>query len=215
MLAESNVDSIVFDHFFAADCGVLVEIGAARPDYLSIGALFRTKGWRVVSVEPNPAFAALHRSLDHEILELACSDTDADDVDFVIVEASRETEYQGGKVSAESFSSLGIRGNFESLFAKMQARFTTRTIRVKTRRLDTIIASTGLAQLDVLVVDVEGWELECLRGFSFGSLAPKVAVIENLFHDHSLTDFMTQRGYQLWRHIEPNDIYERVNADRA
>jgi len=111
-------------------------------------------------------------------------------------------------VTDESFSSLGIRGEYETLLAKSHSRFSMRTIKVKTRRLDTIIANFALTKLDVLAVDVEGWELECLRGFSFGALAPKVAIIENLHrHDAGLTEFMKQHGYELWRNIEPNDIY--------
>jgi FkbM family methyltransferase len=215
MAAESNVDAVIFERFFPRErSGVLLEIGAARPDFLSIGAYFRAAGWRVISVEPNPAFASMHRSLNHEILEFACSDTDADDVDFVIAEAEDEIEYQGLKISAESFSSLGIRGDFERLLFKMQDRFSQRKIKVKTRRLDTILASVGdLKKLDVLAVDVEGWEFECLRGFSFGILAPKVAIIENLFLEASLVEFMKGRGYKLWRRIEPNDIYVRANTD--
>ncbi len=215
MAAESNVDAIVFDQFFPGEHnGILVEIGAARPDFLSIGASFRAKGWRTISVEPNPAFAAIHRSLNHEILELACSDTDADDVDFVIAETNGAAEYHGGKISAESFSSLGIRGDFEKLFSSVKDQFSTQTIKVKTRRLDTILASVGdLKRLDILAVDVEGWELECLKGFSFGSLAPKVAIIENLFHEAGLIEFMKAHGYELWQRLEPNDIYLNANAN--
>jgi FkbM family methyltransferase len=215
MAAESNVDAIVFDQFFPGEHnGILVEIGAARPDFLSIGASFRAKGWRTISVEPNPAFAAIHRSLNHEILEFACSDTDADEVDFVIAETNGAAEYQGGRISAESFSSLGIRGDFEKLFSSVKDQFSTQTIKVKTRRLDTILASVGdLKRLDILAVDVEGWELECLKGFSFGSLAPKVAIIENLFHETGLIEFMKAHGYELWQRLEPNDIYLNANAN--
>ncbi len=210
-----GMDTIVFEQFFPGQhSGVLLEIGAARPDFLSIGASFRAQGWRVISVEPNPAFAAIHRSLNHEILEFACSDTDADDVDFVIAEADGDVEYEGKKISAESFSSLGIRGDFEKLLSTMKDRFSTRTIKVRTRRLDTILANVGdLKRLDVLAVDVEGWELECLKGFSFGSLAPKVAIIENLFLDVGMVEFMKAHGYELWRRLEPNDVYCRVDAD--
>lgn len=215
MAAESNVDALVLDQFFPGEHrGVLLEIGAAQPEFLSIGALFRARGWRVISVEPNPAFANIHRSLNHEILEIACSDVDADNVDFVIAEADGKLEYLGQIISAESFSSLGIRGDFEKLLSTMKDRFSTRTIKVKTRRLDTILASLqDLKGLDVLAVDVEGWELECLKGFSFGPLAPKVAIIENFFLDAGIVEFMKGCGYELWRRLEPNDIYLRAKID--
>jgi FkbM family methyltransferase len=208
MPAEKDVDSAVYNEFFPNQhSGVLLEIGAARPDYLSIGDWFRNKGWRVISIEPNPIFASKHRELGHEIYEYACADVDEDGVDFVIAE-SKSLEHFGGDVTAESFSSLGIRGEYKDLLSKMQDKFTLRTIKVNVRKLDTILGDLkNITKIDVIAVDVEGWELDCLRGFSFGALAPKVAIIENLFHDPSYVEFMKSCGYELWRVYAPNDVY--------
>jgi FkbM family methyltransferase len=210
LTAEGNIDSIVWNEFFPNQrSGVMIEIGAARPDFLSIGAGFRSKGWRVISIEPNPDFAHKHRELGHEIYEYACSDVDADGVDFVVAEGgSNLPDYHGGTVTAESFSSLGVRGKYKEMLTNMSNQFALRTIKVGVRRLDTILAGLqGIEKIDVLAADVEGWELECLAGFSFGPLAPKVAIIENLFQDTGYRDFMRQRGYKLWRFSEPNDVY--------
>jgi FkbM family methyltransferase len=208
MSAEGDVDSLVRTEFFPRKTdGVLVEVGAAKPDFLSIGASFREAGWRVISVEPNPKFADMHRALGHEIYEYACAEEDRDHVDFIVAEG-QDVEYGGSRISYESFSSLGIRGKYQELLEKLHDRFLLATIEVRSRRLDTILALVhGLNHLDVLAIDVEGWEMECLRGFSFGPLAPKVAIVENLFRDVDLPRFMEASGYALWRHIEPNDVY--------
>jgi FkbM family methyltransferase len=213
MPAEKNVDSVVYGEFFADEhSGVLLEIGAAKPNYLSIGSSFRNKGWRVISIEPNPSFAAQHRELGHEIYEYACAGVDEDGADFVIAE-SDGLEYLGGVVTMESFSSLGIRGKYKDLLSRLQNRFTLRTIQVKIRKLDTILSYVrNITKLDIIAVDVEGWELECLEGFSFGSLAPEVAIVENAFHDPSYVDFMIGHGYELWRVLEPNDVYLLTNS---
>jgi hypothetical protein len=31
---------------------VLVEVGAAHPDYLSMSASYRSRGWRIIAIEP-------------------------------------------------------------------------------------------------------------------------------------------------------------------
>jgi FkbM family methyltransferase len=208
MPAEKDVDSVVYNQFFSKEpTGVMLEIGAADPDYLSIGASFRNKGWRVISVEPNPVFASKHRELGHEIYEYACAGVDKDDVDFTVAEG-QNVKYLGESVTAESFSSLGVRGEYRNLLSRMEDKFILRTIKVKVRKLDTIIGYLNdISKIDVVAVDVEGWELECLKGFSFGALAPKVAIIENLFHYPGYIDFMKSRGYVLWRTLEPNDVY--------
>ena len=102
MAAEGDVDLVVREAFFPGqNSGVLLEIGAARPDFLSIGSSFRQLGWRVISIEPNPKFAELHRALGHEIYQLACGEMDQDDVDFVVAEASPGTRYLGETVTGE------------------------------------------------------------------------------------------------------------------
>jgi hypothetical protein len=38
-----------------------------------------------------------------------------------------------------------------------------------------------------------------------------VLIIENYFNDEGYRQYMAERGYALWRAIEPNDVYVRVN----
>ena len=115
MVAEGNVDLIVHDTFFRdRKTGVLVDVGAARPDYLSVGASYRSRGWRIIAIEPNPTFCAAHRALGYDVLQYACSDEDADEVPFFVVD-SHGTPYLDDSVSYESYSSLGINGSYASL----------------------------------------------------------------------------------------------------
>jgi FkbM family methyltransferase len=209
-VTEGNVDRLVRECFFPDGYrGVMVEIGAASPDFLSLGNSFLKAGWRVLSVEPNPIFAEQHRKLGHEIHEYACSQEDRDDVSFTLVEARNlEFEYKGGKISFESFSSLGIRDDFRKLFSGMEGRFATREIKVKTRRLDTILDGiVDLPPVDIVAIDTEGWELECLKGFSLDRFAPKVLIIEDLFGRTALDTFLLGHGYVRWQRITPNNVY--------
>jgi FkbM family methyltransferase len=211
MSAEGNVDRVVLKTFFRGETrGVLVEVGAARPDYLSIGAHFRVLGWKVVAIEPNPEFCAAHRARGHEVLEYACSDEESDNADFFVVD-SNGAHYQGGSVSFESFSSLGIRGQFADLHETVKAATSVKTIPVKVRKLDTILANhePNLGEIDILAVDVEGWELNVMRGITLDRYRPKVVILENVFKDASLTEHMADRGYRLWKkgHFAPNDVY--------
>jgi FkbM family methyltransferase len=209
MAAENNVDRVVRDAFFAGiRNGVLVEVGAAMPDYLSIGASFRALGWKVVAIEPNPEFCSAHRALGNEVLQYAASDTEADDVDFFVVD-SHGAAYQEGVVSFESFSSLGIKDQFADLYETVRAKTEMSTIPVKVRRLDTILADhePDLRAIDILAVDVEGWELNVMRGLN--SYQPEVVILENIFDSAEYVALMTARGYRRWKRLEPNDVYVR------
>lgn len=212
MSAEQDVDQKVLSAFFRKSDfrGVFVEVGAARPDYLSISAGFRANGWKIVAIEPNPDFCAAHRALGHDVLQYACGDSDKDDVEFFIVD-SKGVDYLGGNVSFESFSSLGIRDEFAELHETVKEKTNIQTVRVKLRRLDTILAEhePGLDHVDVLAIDVEGWELEVLRGFSMRKYDPKIVILENLFNSAAYVSYMELAGYVLWRRLEPNEIFVR------
>jgi FkbM family methyltransferase len=207
---EGNVDQLIREHFFPdpAYRGVIVEVGAARPDFLAVSASFRNLGWRALAIEPNPHFAALHRAQGHEVIECACGEHDADDVPFYVVKI--DGEYYGEQVTNESFSSLGVRGKYADLMTTMNSQ--VEEIRVPVRRLDTIFAERSVAPgaIDIISVDVEGWELEVLKGLDFSRFRPRVLAIENLFKEPSYGEFMAARGYSLWRHVEPNDVYVRA-----
>lgn len=205
--AEGDVDKIIQRRFFPEQrSGIFVDVGAARPDFLSISALYRSMGWRVIAIEPNPAFCDLHKEKGYEVLQYACGDHDQDNVDFFIVD-SHGAQYANGEVSYESFSSLGIKDSYAALKQNLDKR----KIQVHLRRLDTILKTHApdVGHLDVLSVDVEGWELEVLRGLSMEKYKPQVMIIENLFNEKEYRDYMKSIGYILWRRIRPNDVYVR------
>ena len=207
--AEKDIDRVVQRELFAdAPSGVLVEVGAAKPDYLSMGASFRQLGWKVISIEPNPVFCELHRASGHEVLQYACSDSDADDVDFFVV-ATKDQHYEGGETSFEGFSSLGIHGRFAEDMRKMQDRTAVEKISVAVRRLDTILANhhPELDGIDLVQIDVEGWELSVLRGLSFTKYKPKVIVLENLHRSWRYRYFMWKHGFRRWKRLKPNEIF--------
>ena len=213
MVAEGNVDLIVHDTFFRDHkTGVLVEVGAARPDYLSIGASYRSRGWRIIAIEPNPSFCAMHRALGYDVLQYACSDEDADDVPFFVAD-NHSAPYMDGSVSYESYSSLGIKGCYASHLAKSQQKVTVTTIPVQVRRLDTILAqhAPDIGEIEVLAIDVEGWELSVMRGINLAKYRPKVLILENLFNDAGYLSFLRDVGYVFWQHIHVNDVYVRAD----
>lgn len=169
-----------------------------------MSALYRSIGWRVLAIEPNPVFCQAHRDAGHEVLQYACSDHDRDHADFEVVD-SHGGEYAGGSVSYESFSSLAVKPAYRALRPDLDVR----PIQVNVRRLDKILAEHApeVRQLDIVSVDVEGWELEVLDGLSFDRYRPKVLIVENLFAETGYRGAMRDRGYLLWIRRAPNDVY--------
>jgi FkbM family methyltransferase len=217
MAAEKDVDKVVADAFFPdRNSGVFIEVGAAKPDYLSISASFRALGWEIIAVEPNPEFCKLHEARGYKILQYACSDEDQDDVDFYVVN-SHSADYMGGEVSFEGFSSLGIKGQYAELRETVKEKTSVGTIKVNVRRLDSLLANYApeVREIDIVAVDVEGWELSVMRGLDIDRYQPKVVILENLFKSKDYVEFMRERGYTLWKRLEPNDVYVRSNLEAS
>jgi FkbM family methyltransferase len=205
---EKGVDECIRNAFFPdySYKGVFVEVGAAGPEFLSMSMHFREHGWRVIGIEPNPEFCKLHHEKGYEILQYACGDHDEDNVEFFVVD-SQGAAYNGGKVSYESFSSLGLK----SSYAELKSGIDQQKIYVKLRRLDTILETHApdVKHIDILSVDVEGWELEVIDGLNTERYRPRLMVIENLFSSNKYIRYMKERGYFLWKRAYPNDVYLR------
>lgn len=208
---EKGVDECIRNAFFPdySYHGIFVEVGAAGPEFLSMSMHFRENGWRVIGIEPNPAFCKLHQEKGYEILQYACGDHDEDDVEFFVVN-SQGAAYNGGKVSYESFSSLGLKHSYAGLKKDIDQQ----KISVQLRRLDTILETHApdVNQIDILSVDVEGWELEVIDGLNTAKYQPRLMIIENLFSSNKYITYMRARGYLLWKRTYPNDIYIRKDT---
>ena len=105
MAAEWDLDKEILARFYPDyRQRVIIDVGAADPEYLSFSNKFRSLGWKVITIEPNPFFCNAHRERGYNVYEFACSDEDKDDVDFFLVD-SKGYKYMGGEVRYESFSS--------------------------------------------------------------------------------------------------------------
>ena len=212
MAAEFNLDNILFDTFYKNDAEgierVIIEIGAATPTFFSFSELFRTKGWKVISVEPNPIFCDTHRERGYEIYQFACGEKDEDQVDFYAVKSDHE------HISYEAFSSLGMNENFKNMYLGWGPTSTVETLKVNVRKLDTILTTfePTVKKVDIISVDVEGWEIPVMMGFNTEIYQPDIVVLENLFDLEQYRNYMNSIDYSVWRKFTHNEVYIRNSA---
>ncbi|TSA57512.1 MAG: FkbM family methyltransferase [Methylophilaceae bacterium] len=185
----------------------MVEVGCATPELLSMSKHFRDFGWRCIGIEPNPRFVSLHKACDNEVYEYAAADFEADDFDFVVAET--DADYSDQSLSAHSYSSLSIKPEYQNYKNGAISHFKQTQIIVNVRRLDTILQNhcPDIETIDYLAIDVEGYEIEVMKGFSVLRYKPKVIVLENLFHNPDYHTHMESIGYKLHSRIEYNYIY--------
>ena len=190
---EFETDKYIRENFFSdfSYKGIMVEVGAGPPEYLSMSKHFKDNGWRCICIDPNPDFVKQHEEAGGEIYQVACSDKEEDGVNFTIV-----GEFGLG------FSSLGVRYNGSDGQARQE-------ITVDTIRLDTLLEKLNIDKIDFLSIDVEGWEIEVLKGFSIEKYQPKVVVLENYILTELYVGYMLAKGYKLHHKIDYNYIFIR------
>lgn len=204
--AEFDTDKIIREKYFSDYNykGLIVEVGGATPEFLSMSKHFKDNGWRSIIIEPNPTFVKEHKKVGNEVYEYACSYEDKDG-EFTIVH--QKTNAYGGIVTDHSFSSIEVK---ESYITQTNFKLTeqnSKKIKVKIKKLNTILNELNINKVDILSIDVEGWEIEVMKGLDTKKIDCNVIVVENFLNDNSYKDYFESIGYFLNDVINYNQIY--------
>jgi FkbM family methyltransferase len=177
--------------------GTLLEVGGGDPDHMSFSKHFIMNGWDAYMFEPNPMYAERHREIGNKIIEAAVSNENAQNKYFHIYEDKN-------KISL-GWSSLGMRLPGCMLQPK--------TIKVPVITLNDFFVCHDIKHVDIISVDVEGWEVEVVNGFDEKKYSADYFVLEmnGPPSQHSSTvDMMKLKGYRLVCTEYINWIFEKI-----
>ena len=176
--------------------GYAIEAGAFDGVYSSTTFELEKEGWKVLLIEPIPeVFNNLLKNRNNDYcLQFALGDSNEDNVNFEVY------AYAGGA----GFSSFSISQRYLDVFGENMAGQKTDII-VDKRTLDFCLYLVNFPRVDILSLDVEGSELEVLRGFDIDRWKPKLLIIENMGKD--LDEYRNHlKDYSLINRIGYNDI---------
>ncbi len=178
--------------------GSCVEVGANNGVDGSATLYFEERGWACVLVEPVAELCrAIRQRRRGKVFECAASSAEGV-VTFQVAE--------GGGL-AHAVSAIG--GPEQADYIRRTHGHATHPVEVRTRRLDDILEEAGVGEIDFLTIDVEGHELEALKGFSPDRWRPRVVIIEDntAWGDPAVVAWMKERGYFRFRRTGVNDWY--------
>jgi len=199
--AQFGEDKIL-NEIFDKKVGTCVEVGGFDGVTGSNTYFFEKLGWRCLVVEPMSDFCEKIRSVRNcEVVEIAASDKSGE-VEFYVA-AGVETLSTIQK-DAEHFARI------KSLSDKE-----IKKIIVKTARLDDILFERGITDIDFLTIDVEGHEMSVLSGMSFGTISPRIVIIEdNSFGiDTQIKKIMQSVSYVRFKRTGCNDWYAKKDDE--
>jgi FkbM family methyltransferase len=193
--AQFGEDRMLAEIFAERSHGWCAEIGAYDGLTGSATLHFERAGWHCLLVEPNPESAdqiRLHRTA--VLKECAASSEEGVTVFFVAEHV-------------EQMSTLEANDDHIRWIREVGGRI--KPIGVRTARLDDLLDEAGFPELQFLTIDVEGHELEVLRGLSLERFRPRIVILEeNLAPRASaVARHMAEHGYVNFRRTGVNDWY--------
>lgn len=177
--------------FFDVPCeGYFVEVGANEPKHSSQTWHLEQRGWHGVLVEPIPEL---------------CEDLRKNRPSSIVVQAACGAAEQRGPTKfyvAEGLARSTLAQNTVSLNVSF-----SRTETVEVRTLDDILEEVQLPHVDFVSIDVEGLQLDVLRGFNLQKHRPRLLLVEDHLHDLQTHRYLTAQNYQLVKRTARNNWY--------
>ncbi len=187
---EAGEKELVWKYFGRKRDGVFVEVGANDPVAGSQTWLLEQNGWQGAVVEPQASLCEKLRPARprSRVFQVACSCPGSEgEADLVL------TEYDGNATLKPQRDSHGI-----NYVGAERVRITT---------LDSVLQAADISHVDFLSLDVEGHEIEVMRGFNFEKYKPSLILIEDGVRDLAKHRFLKRRGYKLVKRTTLNNWY--------
>lgn len=177
--------------YVTAEHGTFVELGAYDGVTQNNTLYFERKGWRGVLIEPTPSayYACVANRPLAKVFNCACiaSDDPRTEVEMTSVGLmSLVTGARGGREGELEWIERG------ASIQKIQHR----QIMVPARTLDSVLEEACLGNIELLCLDVEGYELQVLNGLNLEKRQPEFIVCEDSY-DQSIQQYLTMRNYEI------------------
>lgn len=198
--SQNGEDVLLTEIFKDKDSGFFVEVGCVDGRQYSNTLTFEERGWKGMCIEAHAGYIDLLRQNrpNSIICHCAAGENDEDNVPFYAnslgslstLDRSRESHFR------ETF------GEFFTGFEEQQ---------VDKRTLNTLFRQHDVTEVDFISVDVEGYEVEVLKGLDLSKYKPRVLLIEseNREHRSRLDSLLYPKGYIRSVKVSQNIFYLR------
>jgi FkbM family methyltransferase len=186
--SQSGEDLLLWEYFGARTNGFFLEAGANHPTKLSQTWLFELHGWKGILVEPLAKNCELLRQHRPGSRVFQCA-----------LGAPEQRGRAQIKVAGGDDALSGLVVDDDVIVERMEE--------VEVRTLDEVLAEAGNPKLDFMSLDVEGFELQVLRGFDLMRHRPAVILIEDHLEHLLVHRHLARHGYRLVKRTGVNNWY--------
>ncbi len=205
--ARSLAENILIrDYFENKENGCFVEVGANDPTNHGSQSwhLETNLNWSGILVEPIPELAEKCRKTrpNAKTYECVCVNENVPKSLTLFIPCDK---YSNDEIHCRSAIGKNIDGS----------KFTQhKEIKVRARTLDSILKEESVGNLDLLSIDVEGAELDVLRGTNLNKYKPKLILLEDKHLYLDKHRYLKKNGYRLVKRTRQNCWYVLKDAKR-
>ena len=192
--------------------GIFVEIGAWDGVCFSNTLFFeKERNWRGINIEPLP----------DKYADLVKNRPTAINLNIAVNDVEEETEFLA--ISGNTGMLSGIRTNYDARHLERIEKETTElkttasTLRIQTRRIDSIFREDNVRRVHYLSIDAEGSEMNIIRSIDFDFTYIDVIGFENNYTDKTLPiiTYLEGKGYTKLPFKSDDVFMIRVNSPFA
>ena len=182
--------------------GIFLDVGAYEPINISNSYHFERNGWNVICFEANTDLIPGLKEKRKNVYNYAISNESKEYIEFNVVDGC----WGGGSLTA-GVSAIDLDPEYVKTFGYGIKNI--RKIKVPQRSLNDCLPEilNNSTNIDIMSIDVEGGELNVLKGLDLNKYTVKVFVIENVFSNKNIGEYLSSFNYILDKRIDYNEYY--------
>ena len=217
--SQYNQDKYLEENIFKGfKNGVFVDVGAHDGISLNNTLYFeRNNNWTGINIEP---IKSVYDSL-------LINRPKSININCAVCNIDGETEFLCNRGYTEMLS--GIKDTFDKRHLQRiehennQMGSITETIKVKTKRLETILDENAIRNINYLSIDVEGAEYEVIKSINFDKVFIDIIGFENNYEDVSIpiVKYLEEKNYVVfYKHLDifmihTNSVFYTANTKKV
>ena len=207
-MGQFNIEEKLM-RYFGRRRGIFIEAGAH--DGLSQSNTYwleRMRGWKGLLVEPVPSMAALCRKNRPRAKVVNAALVATPEIKSIKIAAVGLYGYVTGSFASQEHEAEHRRRG--ALTAGLSSAASVEDIEVRARTLESILDEVNLGSVDLFSLDVEGYEINVLRGMNMARYKPRYLLVEAQGPQKLLEAF--GEHYEFVEQITPQDVLLRAKS---
>lgn len=202
--SQQGEDFILDQVFKHKDKGFFVEVGCIDGKRFSNTLFFEQKGWKGLCIEAHTDYIKLLEINRPGSIICHCAVAESDDEEVI---------FYANKRGSLSTLNRAVEARWQRDYAEYFTGFDEQ--RVKKRTLNTIFSKNDVDHIDILSIDIEGYEVAALQGLNLQKYRPTAIVIESdsKEQEEQIDHILLPNGYRKALRIRSNLFYFASNSE--